>query len=400
MSGEMMFNNNLVDVWTGVFNNTGQQQVFIDKTVQYDHIYQYRVYGEDRYGNKTSYVISPPTMTVRRPLVNAPVSLAATAIQKEDGSIKGVQINWMPGTLDVSAGDQIGSQNDLSNTAVRTLYQVQRRQEGDDRWLSFPLMSGTVMIDSIAGASPAPNFRPPYVESNTMYHYRVQAMQTGAFVSNFTEPVSVFVGYNVAAPSNFIIRTPSAFIRPFYVMLNWDTPTQTGVVDHWEIERAMMSNVASAQLNMSNPEGFAQLEYKPFRIVYREASRFSGASTDVLPGMVNGAIIVGTHYYMDTQVDFGNSCFYRMRAVSPEGQTSKWVYRGVKITSVAFEQKYQPLISDEEKKELIATGNPLMMAQTEKIGTSSYSIQPNYSRPRSAVVDRKWYERASIGGDE
>ena len=400
MSGERLFNQSQVDIWTGVFVNQGQQ-IFVDKTVQYDHIYQYRVYGEDRYGNKTSYVVTSPLMIVRHPFVNAPVSLETQVAVDGNGFLQGVQVSWKAGTLDVSAGDQLGSQVSLADTAVRTLYQVQRRHEGEDRWLDFSLTSGSMFIDPLNQGAPAPNFRPPYVEMNQAYHYRVQAIQTGSFISNFTQPSTVFVGYDVAAPDNFVLRNPAATTRPFYVMLNWDTRQNSGVVDRWQIERCAINNIAAAQLNTKNPAAFAALQYNTFRTVYRESSRFSGKSTDQLPGLINNVILVGSNYYMDTAVDFGNTYIYRIRAISPEGRISPWSYRGIKVTSATFEQKYQPLISEIDKTNLVASQQALTMFQSEKIGASSYSMLPGYARPSSMSVHTpRWFARHNTVGDD
>lgn len=392
MSGERLFNESAVDVWTGVFDNSGSQ-TFVDKTVQYDHIYQYRIFGDDRYGNRTSYSVSPPLMIVRHPFVNAPAQLSASVAIDANGFLQGTRIDWKSGTLDTSAGDQLGSQNNLADTAVRTLYQVQRRHGNEDRWLSFPLTSGTFFIDPIDAGSPAPPFRPPFVQQNQTYQYRVQAIQTGSFISNFTDPVSVFVGYDIAVPANFVLRTPATSVRPFYVMLNWDTQNNSGVVDRWEIERSGLSNIAAMQFNTQNPDAFATLSYEKFRTVYRESSRFSGQSTDNLTGSVNGLILVGTHYYMDTAVDFGNTYFYRIRAISPEGRVSDWSYRGIKITSAVFEQKYTPLISAQEKQDLVASQQPLTLQQMEKVGASSYSLTPVFARPDSVRISKKRYPR-------
>lgn len=390
MSGERLFNPSATDLWTGVFNNTGQQS-FVDTTVQYDHIYQFRVCGEDRYGNKTSYVISPPLMIVRHPFVNPPAALSASVSVDRFGFIQGARLNWQAGSLDISVGDQLGSQNSLADTAVRTLYQVQRRLVGEDRWLSFPLLSGTLFLDQVDSGSPAPSFRPPYLQQNQFYEYRVQAIQTGSFISNFTAPIKLFVGYDVGVPANFVIRTPATTVRPFYTMLNWDTPPNSGIVDRWEIERADLSNIAAAQFNTKNPDAFSTLSYRKFRTVYRESSRFSSRETDGLSGSMNTLIMVGQHFYMDTTVDFGNTYFYRVRAISPEGQVSGWTYRGIKVTSTSFEQKYVPLISAAEKQQLAASQQPMVLQQSAKLGSTSYSLLPAYARPDSVRISKKLY---------
>ena len=385
LQGELLAGRDPMETWTGFFANTGKQQVFIDQSVQFDHVYQYRIFGEDRYGNRSSYGLSVPLLVNRRPFINAPVNLSSVLIWDSNYKILGVQLAWQPGSQDISAADLLGNQKSLAESSVRTLYQVQRRATGQEVWENFPLTQNTSMLDSVEGVlgDVAPNFRPSFPMQNKMYHYRVQAVQLGNYISNFTDTVSAFVGFSVSDPEFFTLRTPSAYLRPFYVMLNWDTPTASGVVDRWDIERAAINNFAAAKLNLGNPESFASLDYKPFRSVYRESSRFSGRETDAPAGDVNGTVITGEHYYMDTQVDFGNSYYYRIRAVDLNGTTSNWVYRGVKITSQAFERKWSPLFSDEEKKTLALSLQPSVVRFSRKNVQSSMGLLPSFSSPDS-----------------
>jgi hypothetical protein len=378
--------------WNGVFvNKTGSQQVFIDPAVQFDHIYQYRMYGEDRYGNKSSYAVTSPTMLVRRPFVNAPLDLSATLDVNSSSVIDSVTISWTEANLDIAAEELIGNQPDLEASRKRTLYSVQRKKKDDDNWQSFSLMTGTSLVDYVdwkGTGRTAPNYRPPYLELNKTYAYRVQAVQSGVFLSNFTAPVEVFVGFNVAEPANFTIRTPSTYLRPFYVMLNWDTRDSSGIVDRWEIQRCAVNNIAAARLNLKNQDEFSKLNFAEFRTVYRESSRFSGKVQDPLfsdKQIIDQTIITGQHCFMDTQVDFGNSYFYRIRAISPEGTQSAWSYKGIKLTSTVFEQKWMPILTDEEKQILTQSMLPMLLAKGPRIAPkSSLSMQPDFSKPDSS----------------
>ena len=376
--------------WNGVFfNNTGSQQVFKDPAVQFDHIYQYRIYGEDRYGNRSPYAVSGPLMLSRRPFINAPLGLAPATLYDDAGSISGISLSWTEANLDKSAEELIGNQVNLSSTFIRSMYSVQRKKEGENQWKNFSLMTGTTLFDPVVDASgtAAPNYRPPYLDLNHTYQYRVQAVQTGAFISNFTEPVSVFVGFSVQSPSNFTIRYPQTYVRPFYVMLNWDTPTTSGIVDRWEIQRVAVNNLAASRLNMKNPTDFANLKYASFRTVYRESSRFSSkvvVNTFSDLTTLNAAIMPGQHCFMDTQVDFGNSYFYRIRAVSMTGEFSAWTYKGVKITSSVFEQKWIPLLTAAEAQALVADFSPMMFSKGMKTSPkSSFSMLSDYAKPDS-----------------
>lgn len=376
--------------WNGVFlnENPGDQQVFVDSTAQLDHIYQYRIYGEDRYGNTTPHAISPPLLVSRRPFINAPTGLSATLETDQSSSITGVSLSWDEANIDKSAEELIGDQLDLSASYVRTLYQVQRKRTDEDTWQSFSLTTGTSLVDPVAtSGNMAPNFRPAFLDLNHAYQYRVQAVQTGAFLSNFTEPVQVFVGYNVAVPENFSLKTPATYLRPFYVMLNWDRQANSGIVDLWEIERAEVNNFAAARLNLKNPDDFGKLTYQPFRTVYSESSRFSGKTQDSMysaPELLNTSIVSGENYFMDTQVDFGNSYFYRIRAVSPEGVQSGWTYKGMKITSAIFESKWIPTLTDAEKQQLSEEFRPMHIVRARRPAPkSSLDMVPNFSKPDS-----------------
>lgn len=386
LEGEHLYDTDQTIVWNGIFKPIHhQQQVFIDKAAALDHIYQYRMFGEDRYGNRTSYALSNPLLVTRRPLINAPVGLSANVSYDQKNIIKGIDISWIESNIAVSADELMASQAALQDSSVRTLYQLQRQKRGEQVWKNFALQSGTTIFDPLAGVESqvAPNFRPPYVDANQIYFYRVQAVQTGAFISNFSSPIQVFAGYGAGQPRNLTIRTPDSYTRPFYAMLNWDTQDNSGIIDHWEIQRDVVNNLAADRLNLKNPEDFKNLWFDPFRIVYRESSRFSSKVQDKSNASdFRSNIIVGEHYYMDTQVDFGNTYFYRIRAVTPEGYTSTWSYRALKITSPVFEQKWIPTLTDAEKSKLSISYEPLYFINgRDPTGKNTFSLLPDYSKP-------------------
>jgi len=385
LEGERLYDTSLDFSWNGIFPSLHhQQQVFIDKTSAIDHIYQYRMFGEDRYGNKTSYAFTSPLMVSRRPFINAPTGLSASVTYDQENIIRGVNVSWVESNVDKSAEELMGSQAALTDSSVRTLYQLQRLKRGETMWRNFALQSGSTIFDPLVGveADVSPNFRPPYVEANQVYFYRVQAVQTGAFISNFTFPTQVFAGYGVGRPLNFFLRTPDVYTRPFFIMLNWDTQTNSGIVDHWEIQREVVNNFVADRLSTKNPDDFRNLWFDPFRIVYRESSRFSSKVQDSSAMSNQSNIIIGQHYYMDTQVDFGNTYFYRMRAVSPEGYTSPWAYRGLKLTSAVFEQKWIPILTDDEKTKLSTMYEPLYFINgRDPTGKNTFSLLPDYSKP-------------------
>lgn len=398
LEGEHLYDQNLDRSWSGMFEPTHHlSQVFVDTTVALDHTYQYRIYGQDRYGNRSSYSMSIPLLVVRRPLVNAPTSLSASLV-RTSSSIDAVRVSWQEGNVFLSAEDLIGDQTDLSASAIRTLYQVQRLRVGQERWESFPLMTGTVLVDPVS-IDRAPNFRPPFAQLNQTYLYRVQAIQTGAFVSNFTPSVSASTAFEMTQPINFSVLVPQVYRRPFFAMLNWDTFEQSGVVDRWEIERAEVNNVAAARLSLKNPDDYSNLDFRPFRTVYRESSRFSGKVQDAQVLATGSATVVGQHQFMDAQVDFGNTYFYRIRAISPQGIRSRWSFRGIRITGSAFERKWMTILTDEERVRLSHTYAPMRLVNgAQPQPRSSISLQPEFSKPDSLRLSPR--VSIDLGGGE
>jgi hypothetical protein len=390
LEGERMYDKDPEKSWNGVIIPThGIKQELKDTTAVPDHIYQYRIFGVDAYGNRSSYSITPPMLVVRRAFINEPKSVTVT-MDLTQGS-ENIKISWIDGNIDKPAEDLLGDQNDLEATSVRTLYQVQRLKNGESKWLNFPLMTGTLLIDKMKGVETdtAPNYRPPYPEYNQTYLYRVQAVQVGGFISNFSKQIKVFTGKGMTQPINFKLLTPSVQTRPFYVMLNWDTHSTSGVVDYWEIERAEVNNYAASKLNYNNPAEFKDIVYKPFRKVYLESSRFV-SKVMASEKSTNSSVIVGNHHFADTQVDFGNSYFYRIKAVSPEGTSSKWSYKGIKLTSASFEKKWSTLLTDEEKQGLSKTKLALLITRANNTSQkNSLSLQPEYSKPLSKRTSPK-----------
>lgn len=398
--------------WNGHFTNEGDEITFVDLTSQIEHTYQYRIHGVDRLGNKTSHEISKPIFVVNRAFTNSPVSLSSSlVVDIITGQPKGVQLTWLNGDVDISAEDRMGSRSKLSDTSVRTLFQVERRRAGEDRWLEFPLTEEVSMFDPIQNGDEQPNFRPEYVRKNETYIYRVESIQSGGYISNFGTPLEVFAGLSVQTPSNFKLLPADTKVRPFYVMLNWDTTSDSGVVDRWEIERAEVNNFAATRLNLKNPDEFSGLKFRKFRTVFKESSRGRSVSSDdriykALPGLplgsaisgrqikldlvseklnVRSAIQSGDHSFMDSSVQFGNTYVYRIRAISPAGEESAWALRGIRVSDDVFDRKLASIISEDEKIMLTSQLKP-MVVKAEALSTSislkstSFSMLPSFAR--------------------
>lgn len=391
-------------IWTGYFPNDTNDNVFIDRTVSIDHVYQYQVYGIDKFGNATPYEVSKPVMIIRRPLIDAPLNLLAEVIQGPQFTVGGIKLSWQDGNVDISSEDRLGNRGDLGNSSVRTLYQIERRRVGEERWIEFPMIEDKQFFDpSESTAAPVTRktlssrigieharFRPPLVEANQTYVYRVKALQTGSYQSNYGNFVEVFAALLVSSPTNFRLKASDTKISPFYIVLNWDTPNGSGVVDKWEIERSVVNNFAANKLNVKNPRDFQSLHFQPFRVVFHESSRFRANAVDIVNKgrqlkrefKPPATIFTGDHQFQDTSVSFGNTYFYRIRAVALNGVQSPWVYRGLKLTEESFERKIVPFIGSDMKKSLAQNFTPVLIpALTVVQGISSFGFQPNFSQP-------------------
>jgi hypothetical protein len=390
--------------WNGLFENHQEPIVFRDQAVTSERTYQYQLYGIDRFGNRTPTVISPSLFIAIAASVYEPQNLQAH-VRNAGSAVSGIELTWQDGNIDIAAEDRVGNRESLLETNVRTLYQVSRRRVGESNWYNFPMTENKSFFDAAsppvsaifyktpealtvpAGFAEQQYLRsigtqqsasipsklvpdpqsPPQVIQNETYGYRVQAFQSGNFISNFSTVVVINASVPVTSPLNFRVKPNDSKARPFYVALNWDTAKESGVVDHWEIERAAVNNVAAAKLNNLNAADFANLEYRPFKNVFAESSRFRERTDDdhAAAGFLGGtgatSLLTGQHHYIDQEVEFGNTYFYRIRSVSVAGgQTSDWVYRGVKITDDSFEKKSDAVLTPNEKNNLSSTIGPMV----------------------------------------
>jgi len=398
--------------WTGMFQNSLEETTFIDKTVSLDHIYQYSIYGVDVFGNETSHEISKPFMIIRRPMINAPVNLTAEVTQGPGFTVGGVRLEWQDGDNDTSSEDRLGNRASLADSSVRTLYQIERRKVGDERWEEFPMIENRILFDpapsvGIPGKKRTfidepgvnrPKFRPTYIETNQTYVYRVKAVQTGSYVSNYSNYAEVFAALKISEPKNFRVRASDVKVKPFYIVLNWDTSNDSGVVDKWEIERADVNNFAAARLNLKNPSDFQTLNFKTFRTVFRESSRFRSQGMDETLVVSNQKAKVfnqtnlqsidknaftGTHQFQDTSISFGNTYFYRIRAVGVDGTLSAWVYRGMKVAEQHTDKMIRDMLTPDIKKSLSDNKIPMIVPGIggRSRAETSLSLQPQFSKP-------------------
>lgn len=374
--------------WIGQFDSAASEIVFVDQTVTFDHTYQYRIEGVDRFGNKTSSEFSRPVFVGRHPMIAEPVNLKGEVVAGMSSSIAGVRLSWQDGNLSIPPEDLLGSQDKLADTLVRNLYQIERKSSGDDRWVEFPLISNKQFMDSTAQSlgNEVPSYLPPVILENQFYTYRIKAVQSGAFVSNYSTSIEVFTGMPVLTPSNVKISSCDSKLRPFYIVVNWSTPPGSGQIDRWEIERVAVNNYAASALNMADPTVFDKLKFTPFREINRESSRFRSMSSDNSVPTKTSKIFSGDHYFQDMQVSFGNTYFYRICAIGLDGRKSPWTYGGMKVTDDSFERKLDVLISQGELIELTGQNVPLTvksnaLGEQSDLESSSFVMNPSFSKP-------------------
>lgn len=375
--------------WNGFFDLAKDRNiVFVDKTVHIDHTYQYRVYGIDKFGNKTPMQTSGKVTVIDMAQVDTPRNLVGAIELDANGSVAGIKIRWEDAMVNYPAEDQLGNQEDLRQTSVRTLFQVERRASDEDIWHSFPMTSQLELMDSVRPviplpppaplyptmhpanyqsrallrnipihfqASHSPAFVPspsrlPAVEMNKTYVYRVQAFQSGGFISNFSPQIAVTVAIPATDPVGFSCKLANGDtkVRPVQMVVQWTTPKDSGPVDYWEIEKSVINIYAAGNFSNANPDDFARVKYSPFKIVHLESQQDSSH----VPGMIAPK---GYSYITDMDIPLGNMIFYRIRAhAAVGGSISSWIYTAFKIRDADYEAKQAAIAAEEERKRLAA----------------------------------------------
>jgi len=397
--------------WTGMFENTFSDMTFIDKTAALDNIYQYRIYGVDKFGNQTPFDFSKQVLVLNRAMINEPTNVIADVIQGPKFTVGGIRLSWQESNVSNTSEEMLGSQNSLADNAVKMLYQVERKKVGEERWYEFPLIDSTTFFDATQSTIASkkvsstkgltnPTMLPPLIEENQTYVYRVKALQKGTFVSNYSAQVQVYASLPLTSPVNFRIKASDAKVRPNFVVLNWETSNSSAVVDKWEIERAEVNNFFAARLNVKNPSEFSKLQFKQFRTVFRESSRFRselsnnskmakvrmpGNNSITSPLQTSKTLFTGDQQFQDSSVIIGNTYFYRIRAIGLNGATSNWVYRGIKVVSEDVQKVIESLVDPDMKNNLTSDPTPIKVtASNDK--KSSMSLQPGFAEKKNTGI--------------
>lgn len=340
--------------WNGVFLDASGSTLFPDRSVEFDRVYQYSVYGVDIRGNRTSSVPAPPVFVAVKPVADAPVAVTGTVLVDSSGFPAGVMVAWHPGTIDFSPGELISDQDVLAATSQRSVFQVERRQVGKSRWESMPATTASFFVDPV-GRGQAPKFRPAFAVPNLEYDYRVIAMQSGAFLSTHTDSVRVVIAPEIAAPASLAVRTSSTAVRPVRIVVSWQ---YVGIfVDGWEVERAVTNKIFGSRVFSMDSAEARSLAYTSVAHVTRESSMGLGLSGD--PAGLDPRVFLGNRAYVDMDVSMANSYFYRVRAFDAVGRVSGWSYGGVSLTDSPFDRKFLSALSDRERTDLSLDQRPL-----------------------------------------
>ncbi len=341
-----------VKAWSGVFTNVSGNARFSDTTVEYDRVYQYAVYGVDVRGNRTSNVPTRPLTVTTKPVADAPIAISASVIIS-DGFPLGVRIDWTGGTSDFSPNELIGDQDVLAATIRRSVYQVERREVGFSNWEPMPATTASYFVDPVSTATP-PKFRPTYVVPSAQYDYRVIAMQSGAFLSTYTDPVRVVVVPEVIAPAMVWVRSTPSSIRPFHVVVSWN---YDGIfVDRWEIARASTNKIFGSKIFSMDSKDARALTYETIASVTRESSRGHGVSAN---NPIDEKLRTGNRFFIDDKIDLANSYFYRVRAFDRAGKFSDWTYAGISLVDSPHDRKMFTAMSEKEKALLSVDPRPI-----------------------------------------
>lgn len=341
--------------WLGTYSAVSGAASFVDLSVEYDRIYQYAVYAVDIRGNKTSKVPSQQVFVAAKPVSDSPVAVTCSLVIDRNETPTGVRVSWDVGTLDFSPNDLVGDQDVLAATLQRTVFQVERRQVGTSNWEAMPATTGSEFVD-IVSTDPSPKFRPAYVLPNFEYDYRVIAMQSGAFISTYTNPVRVVVAPGIPTPTTLWVRSTPTAVRPISVVVSWQ---YDGIfVDGWEIERAATNKVFGSKIFSMDSTEARSLAYKPIAEVMRESSRGHGLLSDPTVSM-DPSVTVGDRFFMDNDVDLANSYYYRIRAFDSSGRFSDWTYGGIMLTDSPHDRKFYSSLSEHERVALTSDPRPI-----------------------------------------
>ncbi|MDO8639649.1 MAG: hypothetical protein Q7R53_01870, partial [bacterium] len=256
-----------------------QSIIFADNTVLGDHIYQYRIIGVDRFGNKTS--CSYQTIEIlKNEMLKPPTNLQIFILREFPMRIK---IKW--------------DDENVYDEGVVPFFEIQRRQ-GHNSFASFPLTKNQFIVDeiysddfvqfsanktedvytqlipntnvatSISRASVIPNLaissgerapiapilipdantRPAkitsrssgvldFLKENFIYFYRIKVITPMGSFSPYSKEAKVITIQPLASPVRFAVHIVNPKVKPAVVQLSWQIEEGKSIPDHFVIER-------------------------------------------------------------------------------------------------------------------------------------------------------------------
>jgi hypothetical protein len=343
------------NAWTGSRQLLSGSVKLTDTSVDFDQTYQYSVQGIDIHGNPTSAAPSELVFVASKPISDAPTAFKASVISGSDEAPTSVLLSWIGGTTDFSPNELIGDQDVLSATSIRSLFQVERRPVDEPFWKAMPATTESYFVDIISDDD-APLYRPNFATTGLDYYYRVIAMQSGGFVSTYTDPLRVSLIPSISSPSPVWIRSTPTAVRPLQVVISWNYDGT--FVDGWQVERAAVNKVFGAKLTDLNSEAVTGLSYTRVANVKRESSRSVQLSSDTSTSL-DRKVFIGDRYFIDPDISLANSYFYRMRAEDENGNVTAWVYVGIRLTDSPFDRKFFSTLSSDELVSLASDPRPI-----------------------------------------
>lgn len=349
-------------IWNGYHQLPGtgsfRSLTFVDQLTRRGRSYQYSVHCIGNRGARSSHVQSKVLGISLEPRIDPPVGLKAD-LSLSGSDVSAVVLTWSEANVVHSADDLLGSQDDLDDTRVRSIYQVQRRVV-DGRWEEFPLLSGTVFRDTLS-SEPAPGFRPAYPRLGRSYQYRVASLQTGSVYSMYCDPVTVNVEAPPPAPTRATARLVGLHVRPLTAIVSWDDAPVGSLPDGWEIQRADLNLFYYRGLKIDFDA--STLTFGEIMLVPVEASRAAASTAD---GNFIGGRSLQDRFYVDGSVSVGNVYVYRVRLVTRSGQRSRWAYSTLQAIDTLVEQRVRNSVPSSRLSELAATQVPIDMTEMER----------------------------------
>lgn len=248
------------------FNQVAKEKeiIFVDNTVESNHIYQYRVRGFDLFGNASPYKLSLIRATGKKS-IRSPIN---TRFQILRGSPLRVKVLWDDDNLstEFSASEIFEGDQETLREPAKVIYKIQRRRRNEIVHQSFPLTANQYVIDE----TPAPDAItfsakrqediftneeniesdeefsnvfvrafgvPEFLSENDIYYYRIAAVADNGDVSNFTEEVEFSTLPELSAPINIKTEVLNSRVRPLVGKLTWGVEFDKSHPDRWIIER-------------------------------------------------------------------------------------------------------------------------------------------------------------------